>query len=139
MTRLAGRLTDATPRLGVVMPWSVAMTAGGAAIFAALVVAIVFQPHMTVLLVPALGLYAFISLRPERRRWPFSERAVWVLPSIFGFYVALSAVWSRDPWAALVAGTLFGVFLLSTRMAFLTALEAEPGVRERLSGYFVAA
>src|SRR5262245_15275671 len=139
MTRLAGRLTDLTPRLGVGLPWTAPMAAGGAAICAGLIVAIFFQPHMTVLLLPALGLYAFIGLSPERRRWPFSFRAVWVLPSIFGLYVALSATWSRDPWAALVAGTLFGVFLLATRIAFLAALEAEPGVRERLSGYFVAA
>jgi O-antigen ligase/polysaccharide polymerase Wzy-like membrane protein len=121
------------------MAWTPLMAAGGAAIFAALVVAIVFQPHLTVLLLPALGLYALMSLRPEKRRWPFSWRAVWVLPSIFALYVALSASWSRDPQAALVAGTLFGLFLLATRVAFLAALEAEPGVLERLSGYFVAA
>ena len=47
MTRLAGRLTDETPPLGVVMPWTPLMAAGGAAIFAAMVVAIVFQPHLT--------------------------------------------------------------------------------------------
>src|SRR5262245_832212 len=139
MTRLAGRLTDDTPRLDVAAPWTLPMTAGGAAIFVALVVAIVFQPHMTVLLLPALGLYAFVSLRPERRRWPFSSHAVWVLPSIFGMYVALSAAWARDPWAALVAATLFGLLLLATRMTFLATLEAEPAMRERLSGYFVAA
>src|SRR5262245_12092923 len=139
MTRLAGRLTDDSPRLGVVMAWTPLMAAGGAAIFAALVVAIVFQPHLTVLLLPALGLYAFLSLRPESRRWPFSWRAVWVLPSIFALYVALSATWSGDPKSALVAGTLFGLFLLAIRLAFLSALEAEPGVLERLSGYVVAA
>src|SRR5262245_58671833 len=139
MTRLAGRLTQETSGLGDVMPSTPLMAAGRAAIFAALVVAIVFQPHMTVLLLPAFGLYAFLSLRREGRRWPFSSRAVWVLPSIFALYVALSATWSRDPQAALAAGTLFGVFLLATRVAFLGGLEAEPSVLERLCGYFVAA
>jgi O-antigen ligase len=121
------------------MPWTPLMAAGGAAIFAALVVAIFFQPHLTTLLLPALGLYAFFSLRRESRRWPFSWRAVWVLPSIFALYVALGATWSRDPRAALVAGTLFGLFLLATRISFLGALQAEPSFRERLRSYFVAA
>jgi hypothetical protein len=139
MTRLAGRLRDETPRVGVVVPWTRLLAAGGAAIFAALVVAIVFQPHLTTSLLPALGLYAFASLRGESRRWPFSWRAVWVLPSIFALYVALSAAWGSDPHAALIAGTLFGIFLVATRIAFLGALEAEPSAVERLSGYFVAA
>jgi len=139
MTRLAGRLTHETPGLGDVMPSTPLVAAGGAAIFAALVVAIVFQPHMAVLLLPALGLYAFLSLRRESQRWPFSWRAVWVLPSIFALYVALTATWSRDPQAAVVAGTLFGLLLFATRIAFLGALQAERSSLERLSGYFVAA
>jgi O-antigen ligase len=139
MTRLAGRLTDATPQLGAVVPWTPLMAAGGAAIFAALVVAIVFQPHLTALLLPVLGVYFFLGLRPESRRWPFSWRAVWVVPSIFALYVALTATWSRDPKSAFVAGTLFGLYLLATRIAFLGVLQAERSALERLSGYFVAA
>jgi O-antigen ligase len=121
------------------MPWTPLMAAGGAAIFAALVVAIVFQPHLTALLLPALGLYAFLSLRRDSQRWPFSWRAVWVLPSVFALYVALTATWSRDPQSALVAGALFGLFLFATRIAFLAALQAERSSLERLSGSFVAA
>jgi O-antigen ligase len=115
------------------------MTAGGVAIFAALVIAIVFQPHLTALLLPALGVYGYLSLHGESRRWPFSWRAVWVLPSIFALYVALTATWSRDPKSALVAGTLFGLFLLATRIAFLGTQQAERSCLKRLSNYFVAA
>src|SRR5262245_9075245 len=111
---------------------------GGGAIFAALLVAIVVQPHMTVVVLPALGLYCFLSLRPELRRWPFSWRPVWVLPSIFAFYVALTALWATDRRAAFVAGTLFALFLICTRLAFVGIMTAETSVIERLGKYFVA-
>jgi hypothetical protein len=139
MVRLAGRLTDASAQVDGAMQWTPLMAAAGCAIFAALVVAIVFQPHLTVLLLPALALYAALSLRPQTRRWPFSQRAVWVLPSIFALYVMASALWGRDPRSALVAGTLFGLFLLCARVAFVAVLETEMSVIERLSSYFVAA
>jgi O-antigen ligase len=139
MARLAGRLSDARAELDGPMQWTPLMAAGGCAVFAALVVAIVFQPHLTAALLPALGLYAALSLRPQTRRWPFSWRAVWVLPSIFALYVILSALWGSDPRSALVAGTLFGLFLMAARIAFVGTLEAEASVIERLCSYFVVA
>ena len=121
------------------MQWTSLLAIGGYAVSSALVVAIVFQPHLTVLLLPALALYALLGLRPELRRWPFSWRAVWVLPSIFALYVVLTSLWAKDPRAAFAAGALFALFLLSTRLAFVGIVEAEQGVIERLSRYFVAA
>ena len=121
------------------MQWTSLLAIGGYAISSALVVAIVFQPHLTVLLLPALALYALLGLRPELRRWPFSWRAVWVLPSIFALYVVLTSLWAKDPRAAFAAGALFALFLLSTRLAFVGIVDAEQGVIERLSRYFVAA
>lgn len=115
------------------------MAAGGCAIFATLVAAVFFQPHLTTVLLPALALYALVGLRPYPLRWPFSWRAVWVLPSIFALYVALSALWGSDPRSALVAGTLFGLFLMAMRLVFVGMLEAEQSVIERLANYFVAA
>ena len=112
---------------------------GGGALFAALLVAIVVQPHMIAVVLPVLGLYCFLGLRPELRRWPFSWRPVWVLPSVFAFYVALTALWAADRRAAFVAGTLFALYLICTRLAFVGIMNAETSVIERLGKYFVAA
>jgi O-Antigen ligase len=121
------------------MQWTAAMAVGGGAFFAALVAALFFQPHMTVVLLPALGLYCFLSLRPELRRSPFSWHAVWVLPSIFAGYVALTALWASDGRSAAVAGFLCGLLLIATRLSFVGFMHADTSVIERLSRYFVAA
>src|SRR5262245_33464440 len=139
MQRLAGRLTDASAEVDGSMQWTPLMAAGAGAFFVALVVAIVFQPHLAALLLPVLALYAALSLRPQTRRWPFSWRAVWVLPSIFALYVLLSALWGSDARSALVAGALFGIYLICARVVFVGVLEAEMSVIERLGSYFVAA
>jgi O-Antigen ligase len=121
------------------MQWTALLAIGPGAFFLALVVAIVFQPHLTALLLPAFALHALLELRPELRRWPFSWHAVWVLPSIFALYVMLTSLWSKDPRAAFVAGALFAIYLLSTRLIFVGIVHAEQVVIERLSRYFVAA
>jgi O-antigen ligase len=121
------------------MQWTSLLAIGPCAFFLALVVAIVFQPHLTALLLPAFALYALLGLRPELRRWPFSWHAVWLLPSIFALYVMLTSLWAKDPRAAFVAGALFAIFLLSTRLIFVGIVHAEQVVIERLSRYFVAA
>src|SRR5215510_10494179 len=139
MQRLAGRLTDASAGVDGSMQWTPLMAAGAGAFFVALVVAIVFQPHLAALLLPVLALYAALSLRPQIRRWPFSWRAVWVLPSIFALYVLLSALWGSDPRSALVAGALFGIYLICARVTFVGVLEAEMSAIERLGSYLVAA
>src|SRR5215475_1857391 len=121
------------------MQWTPFMMIGGGAIFAALVAAIVFQPHLTVVLLPALGIYCLLGMRSDLRRWPFSSRPVWVLPTIFALYVAATALWATDRRSAFVAGFLFGLFLLSTRLAFVGIMNADSGVIERLAKYFAAA
>jgi hypothetical protein len=120
------------------MQWSPLLAAGAGAFFAALVVGFAFQPHLAALLLPAFALYAAF-LRPQWGSLPLSWRAVWVLPSIFALYVMLSALWGSDPRSALVAGALFGVFLMCARLAFVGVLEAETSVIERLGSYFVVA
>jgi O-antigen ligase len=121
------------------MQWTPFIAIGGGVIFAALVAAIVFQPHLTVVLLPALALYCFLGLRSDLRRWPFSWRPVWVLPSIFALYVTLSSLWATDRRAALAAGVLFMLFLMSTRLTFVAIMNAETSVIDRLGKYFVAA
>jgi len=105
----------------------------------ALVAAIVLQPHMTVVLLPALALYAVPSLPPEVRRWPFSRNVVWVLPIVFALYVCASALWAKDARQALAAGALFALLLLSMRIVFLAIMSAESRAIERLGRVYVAA
>ncbi|HJZ31105.1 MAG TPA: O-antigen ligase family protein [Hyphomicrobiaceae bacterium] len=121
------------------MPLTRVETIGSGAIFVALVAAIVLQPHMTVVLLPALALYAVPSLPPEVRRWPFSRNVVWVLPIVFALYVCASALWAKDARQALAAGALFALLLLSMRIVFLAIMSAESRAIERLGRVYVAA